>query len=646
MKFGKFIQGVASEWATPHYINYKALKKIIGSVEDNDTAKEDTRIGSSNDGIGAKGFTTLAAGNPPRVTSTSYAAASIATHQDIQALQAHKTAFFYKLERELEKVNSFYIQKEAEFKVRLRSLLDKKRILSNAPTKAARFSRTSLHQAFMQFQNDLAKLQKFVQVNATGFRKILKKWDKRAKSATKELYLSRQVEIQPCFNNDVLVELTDIAAANIVEFEKQIDGMELDGHEVNGSFIDSRIVKGNSSLDEADTELSKYLSENDHVQITEFLQRRRPSALTAEDPQFFSRLFLRFCAESSLECLRVLLSTGQVSINSVDDINDHSCLHSAAIAGRLDTLKIAIEYGAIVDISDVYGRRPLHYAAMYGHEECASHLLTLGTLVDTLDHDGYSALVYAIIGGHTKCVDIFLACNATIDPFSLTAPIPILLACKYGHADIATLLLEKGARLLQNSDGMDPLHMACREGHSQITQLLIEHGADIESKDPFNSWTPVFFAASEGHYACIQALLDAGCRMDSKDDNGWLPWTYALYHGHIQVASLLAVSDTHIASAVVSSKVPDTVSLLKPMAPSRIFMDDVSSTSVMQELDLNMDDIPSLSLPPPIIPFRIYGHNYLEHKMNLQIHFGSFHANTQKSPIRLFSSSQLCHSSL
>lgn len=36
-----------------------------------------------------------------------------------------------------------------------------------------------------------------------GFRKILKKWDKRSRSTTKELYLARQVEVQPVFNRQV-----------------------------------------------------------------------------------------------------------------------------------------------------------------------------------------------------------------------------------------------------------------------------------------------------------------------------------------------------------------------------------------------------------------------------------------------------------
>ena len=49
----------------------------------------------------------------------------------------------------------------------------------------------------------MLSLQQFIEINATGFRKILKKWDKRSKSRTKELYLARQVEVQPIFNRQV-----------------------------------------------------------------------------------------------------------------------------------------------------------------------------------------------------------------------------------------------------------------------------------------------------------------------------------------------------------------------------------------------------------------------------------------------------------
>jgi CDK inhibitor PHO81 len=46
-----------------------------------------------------------------------------------------------------------------------------------------------------------------VEINATGVRKILKKYDKRSTSTTKELYLARQVDVQPVFNRQVRCDL-------------------------------------------------------------------------------------------------------------------------------------------------------------------------------------------------------------------------------------------------------------------------------------------------------------------------------------------------------------------------------------------------------------------------------------------------------
>ena len=80
---------------------------------------------------------------------------------------------------------------------------------------------TAVEEGFRLLERDLAKLlvrkerdrnvymcidslcQQFIELNATGFRKILKKWDKRSKSQTKELYLAREVEVQPVFDRQV-----------------------------------------------------------------------------------------------------------------------------------------------------------------------------------------------------------------------------------------------------------------------------------------------------------------------------------------------------------------------------------------------------------------------------------------------------------
>lgn len=97
-------------------------------------------------------------------------------------------------------INAFYLSKEAELKVRLRTLIDKRKLILSrrGPAKLSKDSPSfyALYEGFRYFEKDLSKLQQFIEINATGFRKILKKWDKRSKSQTKELYLARQVEVQ------------------------------------------------------------------------------------------------------------------------------------------------------------------------------------------------------------------------------------------------------------------------------------------------------------------------------------------------------------------------------------------------------------------------------------------------------------------
>ncbi|KAJ3256726.1 phosphate system positive regulatory protein pho81 [Boothiomyces macroporosus] len=557
MKFGKYISSVSQEWATHYYINYKGLKKIISSHE-----------------------------------------------VSLPGDESNKTAFFYRLERELEKVNTFYLQKEVEFKLRLETLNKKKQKAKERNTLE------NIKEAFLQFQLDLAKLQKFVQLNATGFRKILKKWDKRAKSSTKEIYLSRQIEVQPCFNTEVLTDLADQCASTLIELDK---------------LLETSLESTNSKhlLRHALSEIQPILTHQHHLELKEWLKKDYNL-----DKEFYSKCFLSFCTETSIECLLVLLEYG-VDLNLTDDISDATCLHELAIEGKLEIIKLVVERGGDINAVDVYGRTPLHYSCLYGHDEVTLFLLSKGANVNAIDRDENSPLINAIIGGHTKCAYTLIEQGASIEPVTPNGSIPLSIACQYGHLEIVDLLLSKNVSLLTDLDGLDPLHIACREGKDVITKRLIDFKSDIEKKDSFYGWSAVFFAAQEGHLECIRILLDAGCDISTKDQEGWLPWTYALYRGHVKVAALLKVKQDVIMEEVKT----------KPLAPSEVFLGEPMNLDKVGDLDI--EDIPSLSLPPPIIPLRIYGHHYLDNKVMVQIQIGEYGGCCRKEPVNLFGSRQL-----
>ncbi|KAI9144988.1 hypothetical protein BKA69DRAFT_1052414 [Paraphysoderma sedebokerense] len=655
MKFGKQIQNqTIPEWAS-HYMSYKGLKKIINSLENLQTGDQ-------------KSFSvTISALPPPNAENES----SPTIDKAGSNLKALKTSFFYKVERELEKVNTFYLTKEAELKVRLRSLMDKKRIIKDGTMGIS--SVKSLRDAFLHLQKDLEKLQHFVEVNATGFRKILKKWDKRSKSSTKELYLSRQVEIQPCFNREVLTELTDVISANITELMQMAENSTEHIVTPPADFAEKVQPPPNilslphahsDSLDDLESELLKSVTLNSVRRVQEALCKTSSNSRAVE---IISRVFIRACAESSLECIRLLVDTEKVDYTYVDDISDRTCLHEAAIAGRLDVMELIVNHDVNLEAVDVYGRLPLHYVAMHGHSEAAVFLLQRHCQVDIADHDGFSPLFYAITGGHTKLVETLIDAGASIEANPQSHYNPLSLACQYGHLDIATLLLSKGVAVISNADGLHPLHLTSREGHHELSRLLTQHGADVDVLDKFNSWSPIFYAASEGHLECVKVLLDAGCKVDLVDETSWTAITHAIYRGHISTANLLAaksnlhpfITPSASTTSAVSSPLPgDTPSesigskrspslvsggpvskrqaTITPIAPSELFTSKFADAeSEMSDLDL--DSIPSLSLPPPIIPFRIYGHNFLDKKYQIQVSLGhaSFDFSVARPPITI-----------
>jgi CDK inhibitor PHO81 len=155
MKFGKEISGLASgdPWA-PFYLDYKGLKKIINSL-----AK----------GRPLDAALLAAVHRPRRIEDTEY---NLLPFQPDEStlLQTHRAAFFFKLERELEKINEFYLNKEAESKLRLQNLIDKRKRLQEAVVQSGfhlnrgSSSFVALHEGFRFFERDLAKLQAFIDV--------------------------------------------------------------------------------------------------------------------------------------------------------------------------------------------------------------------------------------------------------------------------------------------------------------------------------------------------------------------------------------------------------------------------------------------------------------------------------------------------
>ncbi|KAH8197635.1 hypothetical protein TruAng_008219 [Truncatella angustata] len=532
------------------------------------------------------------------------------------ALQANRAKFFFQLERELEKVNAFYLQKEAELKIRLKTLLDKKKVLQSRQGVSRRSAKfTTLQEGFQQFANDLNKLQQFVEINGTAFSKILKKWDKTSKSKTKELYLSRAVEVQPFFNAPVISELSDQATTSLQELGAWAEGDNVSFEVRQEHTVSSQHLLGTDEGD-ADSLLLDTAISGNLESLRDMLTRMRNASnasatMEASLMERVTRTFLAAIHEAPQPSLEVLLGTELVDIQSEDDINERNCLHQATIYGNSFVLNVGLSGGVAVNRTDVYGRVPLHYASMHGRLDMLDALLQADrSTIDLIDHDNFTPLIHAIIHGNLACVEHLLAATARLDPKSDTDHVPLNLACEHGSVAIVELLLRNGANILPDAEGLYPQHLVARSGQTPKLLLLLKHfGADLDQIDKLYGWTPLVHAASEGNVPCLQELLNVGANANILDEKDLPAMYYAAWEGHLQCMKLLTpyqkgkTTSPMVMQASGSSLVP------------------LGADTGPMSMALDPDDIPSLELPPPIIPLRRYGHNFLDTKAVVQLSF-------------------------
>ncbi|KAI6004128.1 cyclin-dependent protein kinase inhibitor [Pisolithus albus] len=605
LQFGKEIQAEQVPGWSAYYLDYKFLKKIISSLAANRPASEAAAL--------ALGIRPADIFNPSATQDVSTAPTlddaeqppilSSSRQDDDRGadFQAHKAAFFFKLERELEKINTFYLQKEAELKLRLETLLSKRRAAAlrglpdgNDGSTLNHVEWSAVEEGFRLLERDLGKLQ----INGTGFRKILKKWDKHSRSTTKELYLARQVEVQPVFNRQLISEFSDIDYGSRVLLPEDTLDLQL--------YMERNVYSG--PFREFELDLRKAVENSDRSSIKDLV--RHSDILTAQNGGKGD-----VTLDAPPELADLILESVEVpfDFNFVDDINGRTCLHEAAAAGAPRIVNLCLEKGSQKDRLDVYGRSALHYAAMHGHADVCKRLVEANVAPHVLDADNCSPLVYATLRGSVECVQ-YLVCEQCVSPspesLAMDSLVPLSLASQLGHADVVALLLKVGAKCLPNTNGEYPIHLAAREGHAMCVGCcwIKEDGISRTS-------------ITSGHHSSMLLGMDThGARADRTDEFGHQAIHYAAWYGHRHCVQVLF--------AAVAA-VPRTVSFKRSSGLSR--------SAVDMQIDLETDAIPSLSLPPPAMPHRVYGHNYLDKNHLVTVTVGSITPSSTKGGVKLYS---------
>ncbi|XP_051199984.1 SPX domain-containing protein 1 [Lolium perenne] len=181
MKFGKSLSSqiveTLPEWRDK-FLSYKDLKKrlkLIGGTDGDERQAKRARVSEDGD---------EAAAAAPEMTP-------------------EEAEFMRLLEAELDKFNSFFVEKEEEYIIRQKELQDR---VARAAGMDSREELLRVHKEIVDFHGEMVLLENYSALNYTGLVKILKKYDKRT-GALIRLPFIQNVLLQPFFTTDLLYQL-------------------------------------------------------------------------------------------------------------------------------------------------------------------------------------------------------------------------------------------------------------------------------------------------------------------------------------------------------------------------------------------------------------------------------------------------------
>ena len=201
----------------------------------------------------------------------------------------------------------------------------------------------------------------------------------------------------------------------------------------------------------------------------------------------------RAAVRGHLEVMKRLVGAGQ-DVNQRDRGTERTPLMCAAVWGHTDCVEYLIQKGAQLDLEEKNNQTALHYAAMGGRLEVMKRLVDAGQDVNQRDELGErTPLMLAAWQGRTDCVEYLIQKGAQLD--------------------------------LEEKNNQTALHYAAMGGRLEVMKRLVEAGHNVNQRGWPWERTPLMCAAERGHTDCMEYLILNGAQhqLDLRDKFVMLP---------------------------------------------------------------------------------------------------------------------------
>ncbi|NXL50922.1 ASB10 protein, partial [Podilymbus podiceps] len=186
------------------------------------------------------------------------------------------------------------------------------------------------------------------------------------------------------------------------------------------------------------------------------------------------------------DCLRLLLLRGA----AVDFApGGKTALHEACAAASADCVHLLLSFGADPEAVSEEGYKPLHLCKSPDSIKCVQQLLQHGARVNSqTEEEDDTALHVAARHGLADHVQLLLRYGAELEAKNKEGQTPLNAACAQPHPPrdmdryyrVCQLLVESGASVAAaDGDRQHPLHLACKNANAQVAELLLARGANV-----------------------------------------------------------------------------------------------------------------------------------------------------------------------
>eukprot|EP00730_Choanoeca_flexa_P000815 TRINITY_DN10347_c0_g1_i1.p1 TRINITY_DN10347_c0_g1~~TRINITY_DN10347_c0_g1_i1.p1 ORF type:complete len:1108 (+),score=280.88 TRINITY_DN10347_c0_g1_i1:63-3386(+) len=518
MKFGKEIRERAIAGWEHAYMNYKNLKKIIKSIE----ALRESTSDSPNE---------LDPLDDDPVGATS----------DVE------TEFFYLLHRQLAKVNKFFLEELGKLQSRQLAIQEQVTKIKLARDAGLRLPQAqNLLAAARHLSERIHDLQEYGHLNSEGFRKIVKKLDKRTGSNHGEAFGAQVAVCTFARAPEVLAELKAQAEAHLHLLHRLIGSSRHSSRSLRNSLREGSEDLSDHPDDGLDaSELATAVEHNDISTLKAGLLQSRPSQSSSN----LELVLLQACRLDRPAVVELCVELGVDVLQSFDETGAN-CWHVACQNNSimsLSSLGKAVKRATrskALQSNDPNGFTLLTWCCRQARKETVAVLLELGGDVNLESANGMTPLQAAVKSGVASVVELLLEKGADPDEQSSdtsSGETPLMMACRYQHADIVKVLLKYDADILvRDSAGEVALHKACDAGCLPCARAILDHDAScVNSRDRFERRTPLFQAVRVNSLPLVECLLAHGAHVSPRDVRGWTPHTRAVFRGHVEVADRL-----------------------------------------------------------------------------------------------------------